>query len=85
MARGGFQSTKGSHGGFHPRCIFSREFAGQRVWSSGRLSQNSMIIIMMWIGKVALYKMLLGLGLHVLAVDYRSFGDSSRVALTEEV
>ena len=83
MARGGFQSTKGSHGGFHPRCIFSREFAGQRVWSSGRLSQNSMI--MMCAGKVALYKMLLGLGLHVLAVDYRSFGDSSRVALTEEV
>jgi len=34
--------------------------------------------------RVSLYKMLLGLGLHVLAVDYRSFGDSSRVALTEE-
>ena len=47
MARGGFQSTKGSNRGFHPCCIFSREFAGQRVWSSGRLSQNSMIIIIM--------------------------------------
>ena len=29
--------------------------------------------------------MLLGQGLHVLAVDYRSFGDSSRVSLTEQV
>lgn len=34
--------------------------------------------------RVSLYKMLLGQGLHVLAVDYRSFGDSSRVALTEQ-
>jgi len=34
--------------------------------------------------RVELYKMLLGQGLHVLAVDYRSFGDSSRVALNEQ-
>ena len=36
-------------------------------------------------GQVELYKMLLGQSLHVLAVDYRSFGDSSRVALNEQV
>ena len=35
--------------------------------------------------KVSLYEMLLGQGLHVLAIDYRSFGDSSRVPLTEQV
>ena len=28
-------------------------------------------------------RMLVSLGVHVLAVDYRSYGDSSRVALTE--
>jgi len=34
--------------------------------------------------RVSLYEMLLGQGLHVLAIDYRSFGDSSRVPLTEQ-
>ena len=35
--------------------------------------------------KVSLYEMLLGQGLHVLAIDYRSFGDSSQIPLTEQV
>jgi pimeloyl-ACP methyl ester carboxylesterase len=33
--------------------------------------------------RVQLYKELVGLGCHVLAFDYRSYGDSSRVSLTE--
>jgi hypothetical protein len=33
--------------------------------------------------RVKLYKVLVGLGCHVLTFDYRSYGDSSRVSLTE--
>jgi len=55
------------------------------------LSQNETLVVYMhgnsldrgFFYRIGLYKMLISLGYHVLAFDYRSYGDSTRVALSE--